>query len=154
MNITPSQKSSIVKKLFSTPVLNALKLQKVTKDELLHQFSNNRTTHIGELTFTEAVELNSYLYAIMQQAPPDPRDAQRKKVIALCRAYGWEFWLTKNGDRRLVADMKRINGWVLANFKAPLNALSTEDLSRCIVAAENMERSHRNAVINNGKGGN
>jgi hypothetical protein len=147
--ITPSQKDSIRKKMFSTPVLDAFKQAHLTKDDVVKQFSNNRTTHIGELDFVEAVELNSYLYAIQQQAPPDPRDKQRKAVIAICRSCGWEKFVRRGrSDAKIIADMPRINAWVEKHFKGSLNSLSTQELSKVIVAAENMKASTDKAIIN------
>jgi hypothetical protein len=146
MNITPSQKESIRKKMFSKPVLAALKNMCSSKDDMVKQFTNNRTTHIGELSFAEAVELNTYLYNL-QQTPTkiyNAEDRKRKRIIALCRSIGWE---VLKGDK-LVADMPRINNWVATNFNAHLNELSTQQLSKVIVAAENMKASTDKAIQN------
>lgn len=147
---TLSQKQSICKKLFSKLVIAHFELlgtpKEQLKDDMAFKYSLGRTTHLGELYHHEAVELNTYLYHLLTELnknkPTDPRNGQRLKIIAHCRACGWE--VVKEG--KLVADMPRIYKWVEINFKADLNALSSEQLSKVIVAAENMEKSHRKAV--------
>lgn len=115
----------------------------LSKDELVQQYCQGRTTHVSELSFAEAVELNTYLYSLLQQAPADPREKQRRRVIAHLRGAGFERVKLTATNRIIIADMPRINQWVETNFKADLNSLSTQQLSQVIVAAGNVEKSYK-----------
>lgn len=139
-------KETIVKRLYSRPVLAALQAQGLSKDELVKSFCNNRTGHVSLLHQPEAEALNKHLYSILQEhnrqqeAVKDLLDRQRKKLIAHLKTAGFTHPATGK------ADMQRIYSWVETNFKTHLNKMDKGQLSKAIVAAQNVERSTLDAL--------
>jgi hypothetical protein len=125
-NIRPATKKQLHGQIFTKKVLKHF-----TKDELVHEFTNGRTTRLSEMYETEAINLNKYLKGEFS----DVLDRKRKRVIAQCRECGWVL----PGDK---ADMPRIEKWIYETFEINFNDMDAQDLSKAIVAAENMKRGY------------
>ena len=83
----------------------------LTKEELVLEFTNGRTSSLKELTAQELNELTiqlNYLNGTQQKKwAPKPGERQRRQIIAMAHEMHWH---TANGK----ADMKRINEWIAA----------------------------------------
>ncbi|MDZ4212788.1 MAG: hypothetical protein U1C59_13850 [Methylotenera sp.] len=121
--------------------LASRKLQDM-KDELVLQFSGERTTHSTELTITEMRQLLTHL-----NGEPDDRlqkekeNRQRRRIMSMCYTLGW----TKYDDniKREVVDFARLDAWVdkYGYLKKPMMKYDYRELPKLVTQFENMLKS-------------
>lgn len=80
------------------------------KENIILGFSNQRTTHLKELSSNECNALIAYL---KKQDPQEQQaETMRRKIIAIARSMGWQkTMVSTDGELRVKADMQRIDAF-------------------------------------------
>jgi hypothetical protein len=121
-----------------------IKADKTAKAYLVQQFTNdaNRKS-TAQLTFIEANQLIDSLGGVFipkenaEWLKFDFNNGQHRKVLSLCRQNNWE---TKYKGK-LVADLSALATWLQSEkspVKKPINKMTPTELSKIIVALDNM----------------
>lgn len=111
------QKTKIIRAILS-------RLPQVSKEEAVLEHTSLRTTHITEMTATEADALIASLRRLQEQRGAVlPSNRMRRNIIAMAHEMRWEL---PNGK----ADMQRIDGWCCkyGYLHKPLNDYKVQEL--------------------------
>lgn len=116
-------------------LIQTLGLDQEIKSDLVHQYTNGRTTKSSEMKYKEMDwligDLNSRIKSqgiktvVSRPSTVDRRDKLRKKIISLFREMNYH---TPTG----VADMPRIKATLLSNWKKDINEFTESELSTII----------------------
>lgn len=112
-------------------LINDLGLDEEQKQEMVLSYTDNRTSSSSQMYWHECQNLINFLNA-QKSGKMNVADRKRKRVIAQMRQAGY---VLPNGK----ADMTAIENWVAKMFKHPFNSISSEKLSKVIVAAEKVK---------------
>lgn len=116
------------------------------KANLVYQFTQDtERCSVGTMTFTEANQLIISLggthfkraNAGYEWYKFDWQNSQHRKVLSLCREYGWE----TQYKGRTIADMKALATWLQSEkspVKKPIMRMEVLELRKIIKALENM----------------
>lgn len=115
-------------------LLQQLGIDEEQKLDMVSSYTNGRTTSSSQMYWHECQNLINFLNA-QASGKADVADRKRKRVISQMRQAGY---VTATGK----ADMRAIEAWVLKTFKKPFNSLSTGELSKVIVASENVKKHY------------
>lgn len=118
-------------------LLGQLKLREF-KEDLVMDFTKERTNHVSEMTDIEAGGLQIHL----KRLADNNSDAEfilmqrmRRKVIAIYREMGFNIYNQQRG--KMVADMIRIETSTVEHWGKLLNDFSKEELAKVIGVLEN-----------------
>lgn len=123
-----------------------IKQDKDAKASLVYQFTEDENRcSVGQMTFVEANRLIISLGGThFKQANSgaewykfDWQSAQHRKILSLCREYGWE----TQYKGKTVADMKALATWLKSEkspIKKPIINMEVIELRKIIKALENM----------------
>lgn len=114
------------------------------KKQLVQQYTcDYKKTSTKDLTFGQANELIEKLGGTPinydNWAFFDYKKASHRNILSLCIQNNWQVWNNKKGD--YVADLFRLSEWlksVKSPVKKPLNKMTSKEVSKIIVALENM----------------
>jgi len=103
------------------------------KDGIVLQFTNNRTTHLSEMTKAETTALLTSLCdtRIGQAHQSQTRKRMINKILSMAHEMGWE-----KPDGKV--DMKRLNAWCEKYSKqhTPLDKISDQELPSVVTVFE------------------
>ncbi|TZF81802.1 hypothetical protein FW774_17245 [Pedobacter sp. BS3] len=127
-------------------LLNRLKVDSETKEELIYTYSDGRTTHISQLTGTEAAAVIQMLVN-GAKLPETAASRMRRKILSLAHELGWKT-TEKNAAGKYKVDIKRVNNWCkqYGYLHKPLDEYTADELPRLVTQFENMYRKHLNAM--------
>lgn len=121
-------------------LINKLKIDPETKEEIIWQFSSGRGVSIKDLQFNEA---SAVIKALItgQVELKDPAEQMRRKLLSMAHEVGWEL---PNGK----VDMERVNNWCVqfGFLHKKLNDYNANELPRLITAFEAMYVKHLKGV--------
>lgn len=105
------------------------------KEELVHQYTDGRTTHLTDMTHEETQAI------IKSLRGDDPKEAMCNKILSLAHDMQWK---TSSGK----VDMKRINGWCMkfSKLKKPFNEFTEKELPELVTAFEKVYQSFLNSI--------
>jgi deoxycytidylate deaminase len=107
---------------------------RIEREELISEFTNNRTSSLKELTACEYEHMIRNLNNMVQkQNVADKMNTMRRKVIACLAKSGYV-------DSTGRSDMKRINQWCVTHGHAhkTLNEYDGVELQKLIIQAESL----------------
>lgn len=118
------------------------------KAELVHGFTEGRTTSSTELLEYEALNLIGFLDQQFKEAgKPDKADRMRKKVLALCHTMGW-YQRDANGQLvmkqgRAQLDYKRIDAFCTERgpYHKPLQQHTAAELTKLVTVFERLSKT-------------
>lgn len=120
-------------------LINRLKLDKDTKEELIYMHSDGRTTHISELSKQEAIQVIKSLTS-GANIPETPASKMRRKILSMAHELHWE---TRNGK----VDLSRVNGWcVQYGGGKSLDAYTVTELPTLVSQFESMYLKHLKGI--------
>ena len=101
-----------------------------SKDDIVLNHSNGRTTHLSELNYNESKSLIDFL-ANQAKVPPSPKDKQIRKILFMCHEMRWEL----PGGK---INMDRINNFCLTRTaqKKPLDQFTAPELPALVTIFE------------------
>ena len=105
------------------------------KDQLVLQYTNNRSTHLTDMNYQETQDMINSLIG------EDSRGKQVRKILSMAHEMLWE---DENGK----VDMARVNNWCVkytATHKA-LNDLKTHELAAVVTTFTAVYKSFLKAV--------
>lgn len=105
------------------------------KEAIVLQYTNQRTTHLSEMTWQETKALIEMLQG------KDSRERMTNKMLSMCHVIGWE--VVPGG----AVDMARLNAWLVKYSPAhkPLKELSSKELQQAVGI---FEKVYENALKN------
>lgn len=109
------------------------------KQDLVHQFSNGRTTTSLELTEKES---NHLIYALQNWANFNSGNTQHRYILSLCIQKGWCKHHQKYGQ---VADLNRLSDFLKSKrspVRKPLLQMNKTECSKIISCLESMTIKH------------
>lgn len=109
------------------------------KKELVHQFSNGRTTTSLELTEKES---NHLIHALQNWGNFNSGNTQHRYILSLCIQKGWSKHHQKYGQ---VADLKRLSDFLKSKrspVRKPLLQMNKTECSKIINCLESMTVKH------------
>ena len=117
---------------------------KEQREGLIYQFTNDwQKTSTKDLTYNQANELiikfGGKISNYDHWGKFDYKKNSHKLILSLLNQLGWQTYNTKY--RGLVADMQRFSEWLKSSkspVKKPLQKMNTAEVSKIIVALENM----------------
>lgn len=87
-------------------LLAKAQLDEAAKEQLVRDFTNNRTTHLSEMTQPET----QLLIRALGGGIESPKDKMVRKILSMAHEMGWEEHTPgANGKRKV--DMERLNAW-------------------------------------------
>lgn len=125
-------------------MISRLKLDQETKEDMIYNLTDARTTRIRDLNETEARHL---IKTLTEQAPlpVTPEDKMRRKIISLAHEMRWEI---SNAERKKgksqPVDMGRIDGWCIqyGYLKKPLDQHNLQELPRLVTQFEKVYKDY------------
>lgn len=119
-------------------LLGKLSISKEVKEELVFQFTSERTTHTKDMNIPECQALINFLSVQVGEANKKiqtPDDKMRKKILSLCYEMHW----TVKGK----LDWERINNWMLkyGYLHKPINEYKVNELPKLVSQFENQLKS-------------
>ncbi len=115
-------------------VIGRLKL-KDFKEDLVLTYTNERTTHVSEMTPKEAQALIAHLRALQQpNAVQDTANLMRRKIISKWREMGLNVY--SPAKQYMVADMIKIEEKMVNHWGKLLNEYTESELSKIIGVLE------------------
>jgi len=115
------------------------------KEDLVSQFSNQRTTSIRAMKTTEAIALIKALNGESDTFRPDNRlNRMQRKILALAHEMDWE---TEDGK----INMDRVNGFckMRGYRKKTFNDYTEKELPKLITQFEKMYKNHLEKCASN-----
>lgn len=121
-------------------LISRLKLSDETKEELIHTYTDGRTTSIRDLLFDEAKSIISALTS-GEVSIQSPANKMRRKILSMAHEMDWEL---STGQ----VDMKRINKWCVeyGYLHKELDQYTESELPQLINAFENMYLKHLKGI--------
>ena len=113
----------------------------IDRADLIRDLTDGEKESLKALSGVEYAELMRWMRAAVDRLPrahdEEARQRMRRKIIALFRQMGYE---KPSGQGSVVADMKRIYGWVIkyGRFHKPLNKHSGAELAGLVSQVERM----------------
>lgn len=109
------------------------------KADLVHQFSNGRTTTSLELTQKEC---NHLIYSLQNWANFDTNNTQHRYILSLCIQKGWTKQSQKYGQ---IADLNKLSNFLKSKrcpVRKPLMQMDKTECSKIISCLESMTLKH------------
>lgn len=131
---TPKQRSMI------GFLINRLGLEMEDKEDLIWVYTDERSTSIRDLSFSEAKQvIQSLTKGVV--LPLTPAAKMRRKILSMAHELNWEL---DNGK----IDMDRVNRWCIqyGYLGKPLDQYRTAELPALVFAFENMHRKHLEGI--------
>jgi hypothetical protein len=125
-------------------LINKLHLQ-AQKDNLVLGFSNQRTSHVTELTSSECNAFIAWLKS--QDTDEQKAEKMRRKIIAIARSMGWQKnEVQPNGSIVQKADMQRIDEFCKSKgyLHKKLNQYLYNQLPTLVSQFEAVQKSYLN----------
>jgi len=126
-------------------ILGKLKIDKETKEDLVYQFTSNRTKSSREMLMQECQNLINYLNALQKGSTQlkardsgkvyDACNQMRRKILSICHELQWE-----NAEGKI--DWTRLNNYLnkYGYLHKPLNDYTYDELPKLVTQFENLLR--------------
>ena len=112
------------------------------RSEVVLELTDGRARSLRDLTHMEYTGLIEKMRQVAGRLPDHADNRMRRKVIALFRKMGYEKELsTGNGEWKMVADMRRIYGWVkkYGKYHKPLGRHNRAELAALAALVSQVE---------------
>jgi hypothetical protein len=141
-NKTPQQLARIF------GLLRTMGIDRAGRAQLVHQFTNGRSSSAADLSYTEADDIIKALEGMAANtgSPKDIAVKMRRRIISLAHEMGWE--LPSAGKGRPSADMLRLYNWVLkfGYLHKDFNAYTVNELPKLVTQFEEVYKHYLSKV--------